>query len=127
MVCDILRFQARHIICIHILGGDIRGRNGAVLGWIEQGLPGNEVCVEVDLRSSKKEERTIRFIMNGKIQKYVVIGVGNEIRFGVWNNPIVLLTFLLFIITLLRYTILLINLLIRFQFLEKVELDLSNI
>ena len=55
---------------------------------------GSEVCVEVDLRSSEKEERTIRFIVDGKIQKSMIVGLGNEIRYGVWNNnPIILFTY----------------------------------
>ena len=73
----------------------IRGRNEAVIGWTEGGREGSEVCVEVDLRSSEKEERKIRFIVNGKIQKCVIVGVGNEIRYGVWNNnPIILFTYI---------------------------------
>ena len=80
---------------VFILGGAIRGRNGAVIGWTEEGEEESEVCVEVDLRSSKKEERRIRFIVNGKIQKCVIVGVGNEIRYGVWNhNPIILLCYI---------------------------------
>ena len=39
--------------------------------------------MEVDLRSEKKEERTIRFLVDGKIQKCVIVGVGKGIRFGV--------------------------------------------
>ena len=64
----------------------------------------SEVCVEVDLRSSEKEERKIRFIVNGKIQKCVIVGVGNEIRYGVWNNnPIIFfyLSILFFIIIII--------------------------
>ena len=71
-----------------ILAGDIRGRNGAVIGLTEKGGVGSEVTMEVDLRSDKKEERTIRFIINGKIQKCVIVGVGRDVRFGVWNNLI---------------------------------------
>ena len=66
-----------------------------MISWTEYGRVGSEVCVEVDLRSSKKEERKIRFIVNGKIQKCVIVGVGNEIRYGVWNNnPIILFTYI---------------------------------
>ena len=66
-----------------------------MIGWIEKAKVGSEVCVEVDLRSSKKEERKIRFIVNGKIQKCVIVGLGNEIRYGVWNNnPILLFTYI---------------------------------
>ena len=71
---------------LYILGGNVYGRNGAVIGWTEKGRVGSEVCVEVDLRSTKKEERKIRFIVDGKIQKCVIVGVGNEIRYGVWNT-----------------------------------------
>ena len=92
LVCDRFRFQFLSVY-IAILDGRINGRNGAVISWTEYGRVGSEVCVEVDLRSSKKEERKIRFIVNGKIQKCVIVGVGNEIRYGVWNNnPIILFT-----------------------------------
>ena len=64
----------------------IVGRNGVAIGWIEEGRVGSEVCLEVDLRSSEKEERKIRFIVDGKIQKCVIVGLGNEIRYGVWNH-----------------------------------------
>ena len=83
---------------VFILDGRIYGRNGAVIGWTEGGRVGSEVCVEVDLRSSKKEERKIRFIVNGKIQKCVIVGVGNEIRYGVWNNHLIILFTYIFII-----------------------------
>ena len=66
-----------------------------MIGWTEKGRVASEVCVEVDLRNPKKEERRIRFILDGKIQKCVIIGVGNEIRYGVWNNnPIILFTYM---------------------------------
>ena len=73
-------------LSFYLLDGNIRGMNGAVIGWTEKGTVGSEVCVEVDLRSSKKEERRIRFIVDGKIQKCVIVGVGNESRYGVCNN-----------------------------------------
>ena len=62
-----------------------------MIGRTDQAKVGSEATVEVDLRSSKKEERRISFILDGKIQKCVIVGVGNEIRYGVWNNnPIIL-------------------------------------
>ena len=54
-----------------------------MIGWTETGRAGTEVGLEVDLRSEKKEERTIRFLVDGKIQKCVIVGVGREIKFGV--------------------------------------------
>ena len=54
-----------------------------MIGFTEEGRVGTEVSVEADLRSEEKEERTIRFIVDGKIQKCVIVGVGREIRFGV--------------------------------------------
>ena len=93
MVCGRLLF-AFWYLCIHILAGVLYGRNGVVIGWTEKGGVGSEVCVEVDLRISEKEERTIRFIVDGKIQKSMIVGLGNEIRYGVWNNnPIILFTY----------------------------------
>ena len=65
--------------------------NGRVIGWTQEARVGSEVCVEVDLRSSEKEERTIRFIVDGKIQKCVIFGLGKKIRYGVWNNLLLLL------------------------------------
>ena len=63
-----------------------------MIGWTKRGGEGSEVCVELDLRSSKKEERKIRFLVDGKIQKCMIVGLGNEIRYGVWNNnnPLIL-------------------------------------
>ena len=57
-----------------------------MIGWTERGKEGSEVSVEVDLRSMKKEERRIVFIVDGRVQKCVIVGVGSEIRYGVWNN-----------------------------------------
>ena len=54
-----------------------------MIGWTEQGVLGSEVIVEVDVRSEKKEERTIRFIVNENIQKCMIVGIGKEVRFGV--------------------------------------------
>ena len=54
-----------------------------VVGWTEKGRVGSEVCMEVDLRSEKKEERTIRFIVDGKMQNCVIVGVGKDVKFGV--------------------------------------------
>ena len=54
-----------------------------MIGWIEKGTVGSELCLEADLRSSKKEERTIRFIVDGIVQNCVIVGVGKEVRFGV--------------------------------------------
>ena len=62
-----------------------------MIGWTERGGVGSEVCLEVDLRSEKKEERTIRFIVDGKIQKSVIVGVGTDVRFGVCCNTFVFL------------------------------------
>ena len=41
------------------------------------------MSVEVDVRSEAKEERTIRFIVDGIVQNCVIVGVGKEVRFGV--------------------------------------------
>ena len=85
-----------------------------MIGWTESSKVGNEVCVEVDLRSSKKEERRIRFIVNGKIQNCVIVGLGNEIRYGVWNNNPIIFLYLYFyylslIIILFYYSYMFIN------------------
>ena len=56
-----------------------------MIGWTEGGKEGSEVSVEVDLRSRDRKERRIRFIVNGRIQRCVVEGLGSDIRYGVWN------------------------------------------
>ena len=82
---------------MYFVAGVIKGQTGAVIGWTEKGSVGTEVGVEVDLRSSKREERSIRFFVDGKIQKTSIAGVGRGVRFGVCPNTIVLfLSFFLF-------------------------------
>ena len=44
---------------------------------------GDEVSIEADLRSGEREERGIRFLVNGRRQKTVIVGVPESIRFGV--------------------------------------------
>ena len=61
----------------------IRGQSGAIIGWVEKGRVGSTVGMEVDLRSEDTEERTIRFIVDGKIQKCSVARLGRAIKFGV--------------------------------------------
>ena len=121
LVCDRFRFQFWYVCILFILGGMIYGRNGAVIGWTEKGRVGSEVCMEVDLRSSAKEERRIRFIVNGKIQKCVIVGLGNEIRYGVCNNTHIFFLYYHCLFDLLID-------LIRFHFVRVgLELDLLNI
>ena len=78
-----------------------------MIGWTQKGKVGSEVCVEVDLRSSKKEERRILFIVDGKIQKCVIVGVGNDIKYGVCNYPIIFFTYIFIIYS--YYNLLLID------------------
>ena len=63
--------------------GALRATNSAVIGRTEKGLTGSDVAVEVDLRSTIPDERTIRFIVDDKIQKTAVKGLPYNIRFGV--------------------------------------------
>ena len=77
-----MRYEV-YCVCISVTGGAIFGRNSGLIGRIEKGSVGSEVCVEVDLRSEEKEQRTIRYIVDGKLQKYAIVGLGREIRFGV--------------------------------------------
>ena len=44
---------------------------------------GSEIAMEVDLRSTVPKERTLRFIVDGKIQKIAIVGLPYSIRFGV--------------------------------------------
>ena len=44
---------------------------------------GEEVSIEADLRTEKREERRIRFLVNGRREKTVIVGVPESIRFGV--------------------------------------------
>ena len=57
--------------------------NTAVVGWTEEAKTGDEVSMEVDLRSTEKNNRTLRFAVNGKVQKYCLTGLPESIRFGV--------------------------------------------
>ena len=50
---------------------------------IEKVKKGDEVSMEADLRSKEENERTLRFAVNGKVQKYCFTGLPEMIRFGV--------------------------------------------
>ena len=41
------------------------------------------MSIEADLRSEEEKERRIRFLINGKREKTVIVGVPKSIRFGV--------------------------------------------
>ena len=41
------------------------------------------MSIEADLRSGEREERILRFLVNGTREKIVIIGVPESIRFGV--------------------------------------------
>ena len=41
------------------------------------------MSIEADLRSGEREERRIRFLVNGRREKTVIVGVPGSIRFGV--------------------------------------------
>ena len=41
------------------------------------------IGMELDLRSEKKEERTIRFVVDGRIQRCTIVGVPSHIQFRV--------------------------------------------
>ena len=43
------------------------------------------MSIEADLRSGEREERRIRFLVNGRREKTVIVGVPESIRFGVCN------------------------------------------
>ena len=73
----------------------IYGRNGSALGWTECGKIGSTIGIELDLRSHKKEERTLRFIVDKKIQNCCIVGLPAEIRFGVCTVILLLVILLL--------------------------------
>ena len=50
---------------------------------IKKAKEGDEVSIEADLLSGEKEERRIRFLVNGRREKTVIVGVPESIRFGV--------------------------------------------
>ena len=54
-----------------------------ISGWTKRAKEGDEVSIEADLRSEEEEERRIRFLINGKREKTVIVGVPESIRFGV--------------------------------------------
>ena len=78
---------------ICILVGVVYGRNGSAVGWTECGTLGSEIGMELDLRSEKKEERTLRFIVDKKIQKCCIVGLPADVRFRVC--PVILLVVIL--------------------------------
>ena len=82
LVCEVITFLLLFVI---ILDGTVCGRNGGVIGWTEETDMGTEIGLEVDLRSERKEDRTIRFILAGRIQKCTVVGLPSKVRFGVWT------------------------------------------
>ena len=55
----------------------------AVIGWTKSVNVGGEVMIEVDMRSEKKEERRIRFIVDGQVERMSIVGIPSSIRFGV--------------------------------------------
>ena len=65
--------------------------NNVFVGWTEVCRKGDEVGIEVDLRSKNKEDRRIRFIINGIVQRTTIIGLPECIRFGVSFIPTSLL------------------------------------
>ena len=54
-----------------------------VVGWTSRAKEGDEVSIEADLRSGEREERRIRFLINGRREKTVIVGVPESIRFCV--------------------------------------------
>ena len=48
-----------------------------------QAHEGVKVSIEADLRSGEREERRIRFLVNGERDWRVIVGVPESIRFGV--------------------------------------------
>ena len=54
-----------------------------LVGWTNEAKEGDEVSIEADLRSWSRQERRIRFMINGKREKMVIVGVPESIRFGV--------------------------------------------
>ena len=80
LVCDLIRFILLYVFFIP--DGTVCGRNGGVIGWTEESDMGSEIGMEVDLRSERNEERTIRFILDGRIQKCTVVGLPSKVRFG---------------------------------------------
>ena len=61
----------------------MRNSDNNVVGWTRRVDEGEEVSIEADLRSEEREERRIRFLINGEREKIVIVGVPESIRFGV--------------------------------------------
>ena len=72
-----------YLLSFLLLDTSIMNGNHAVVGWTEQVKKGDAVSMEVDLRSKEKNKRTVRFGVNGKVQKYCLTGLPENIRFGV--------------------------------------------
>lgn len=47
---------------------------------------GDLIIMETDLRSDKKEERTLKMFINGKQQKSFFNNIPELVRFGVWEG-----------------------------------------
>ena len=62
---------------------NIKNSDDNVVGWTNKAKEGDEVSIEADLRSGEREERRIRFLVNGRREKTVIVGVPESIRFCV--------------------------------------------
>ena len=90
-----------------VLGPCIMSMNNEVIGWTPRAKAGDEVELEVDLQSVRKEKRLLRFIINGVIQKTVIRGLPDCVKFGVCLNsfcvPLPSLSLSLFPLVSLHY------------------------
>ena len=66
-----------------LLGGDTYKLDNRTYRTNESVNVGDEWSMEVDLRSSEKEKRTLHLFVRGKQQKFFIKGVPERVEFGV--------------------------------------------
>ena len=67
-----------------------------VVGWTNEAKEGDEVSIEANIWNREREQRRIQFLINGKRENVVIVGVPESIRFCVCvpNNPLFILPIL---------------------------------
>lgn len=61
----------------------VYGLNGTKLGSADVPSDGDEVALEVDLRSNEKSKRTLHFFVKGKQQRIYFTGLPDRVKFAV--------------------------------------------
>ena len=59
-----------------------------VVGWTNEAKEGDEVSIEANIWNREREQRRIQFLINGKRENVVIVGVPESIIFGVCLIPL---------------------------------------